>query len=324
MSNLTQDSEHIQQPSMLDLFNLISACATKNDIAELTSRIAAHTEETTKKIAKTNERIDQVVATSALNVERIDLLENSIEILKQDQLKNNVCISGVPFDKITNNNTADIVKSIAKLLNIDLSRSSFSSYPVAANKFIIVHMYNIKNKQSLLSKIREKKSLMVEEVFNDVSSNGQIYLNDHLTPYFNRLFLAARNAKKNGQLASVTSYGGKIRVRIHINDTPTIINTESQLHELINAINGDASNIHMQNVSESNTKNSSKNTPSTSTQKTQKKEKKKTDHRANSKNAPKTQQQTHHRTRSAQRHKQQDIFDANRAMDIVTGQASNG
>lgn len=303
--------EQEREPTMRDLFNLMSACATKNDITELKSQITAHTEETTRKINKANERIDRAIATGAQNTERIDQLETSIEILKQEQLKNNVCISGIPEEKIANNNTADLVKAIAKTLDIELSRSNFTSYPISKNKLIIVNMFNVKHKQALLSKIRSKRSLMVEEVFNDISSNGQIYLNDHLTPHFTRLFLSARNAKKNGQLASVTSYGGKIRVRRQMSDVPTIINTDSQLQILINPPCDDTTNTEVQNV-ESNTDTPSTSKSIHSSKKSTKR--KKTEKDLKNKYPTKSPHQTHSRTRSAQRSKQQDTFDANRAL----------
>lgn len=137
------------------------------------------------------------------------------EILKQDQLKNNMCISGVPTQLIKNDNTADAVIAIAKTLGLEYNASCFTSYPFAAKKFIIVHFYNIKHKQMMMNKIRIKKSLMVEEAFQ-LKSNSQIYLNDHLTPYFNALYLQARKAKKENKLVSASSYGGKIRVRKRI------------------------------------------------------------------------------------------------------------
>lgn len=87
-------------------------------------------------------------------------------------------------------------------------------------------MFNVKDKLAMVSSVREKKSLLVEEVFGQTESNNRIFLNDHLTPYFNRLFILARKAKSEGLLASVTSYGGKIKIRKSNNDTPIIIYTE--------------------------------------------------------------------------------------------------
>ena len=97
--------------------------------------------------------------------------------------------------------------------------NQFTSYAVANKKFIITHFDNYKHKRDLLMNVCAKKSLMVEEVLS-VQSNSQIYLNDHLTPYLNSLHILAREAKKLGKLASVSSYGGKIRVRKFINDAP--------------------------------------------------------------------------------------------------------
>lgn len=77
----------------------------------------------------------------------------------------------------------------------------------------------------MLNKVRIKKSLMVEEVFESFKSNGQIYSNDHLTPYFSNLYLIACKAKKDGKIASASSYGGKIRARKTTDDAPIIITT---------------------------------------------------------------------------------------------------
>lgn len=75
---------------------------------------------------------------------------------------------------------------------------------------------------------------MVEEVFA-TTSNSQIYINEYLTPYFNRLFLIARTAKRDGKLASASSFGGRIRARKSIDDAPILIVSESQLQALIDA-----------------------------------------------------------------------------------------
>lgn len=74
---------------------------------------------------------------------------------------------------------------------------------------------------------------MVEEVFGN-ESNSQIYLNDHLTPYFSNIYLIARRAKREGKLSSASSYGGKIRARKNFNDAPTLITNERQLNALVN------------------------------------------------------------------------------------------
>lgn len=222
-TTLTQAGE----PTMRDLFEVIKKCANKDDINDIKAQITAQNEETSIKIATTNKRIDQVVIENEKTNNKIEQLEASIEVLKQEQLRNNICISGVPCDIITGTNTSEIIIAIAKTLGVDIAKHNFTSYPVAGNKFIICAMYNARQKQTLLNKIRVRRSLMVEEVFEAVEkSNSQIYLNDHLSPYFNRLFLIARKAKKDGKLASASSYGGKIRARKSLDDAPILITTE--------------------------------------------------------------------------------------------------
>lgn len=249
-NNNTSTPSKMPEPTMSDIFQLLKCVASKEDILDIKSQITASNTETTEKIESINRRISIAEEVNADQASKLEMLEANIEILKQDQLKNNICISGVPPEKFSNDNkTNEIVISIAKALGAEFTHTQFSSYAVAKNKFVIVHFYNLKHKQILLNKIRIRKSLMVEEVFG-IKSNSQIYLNDHLTPYFNNLYLIARRAKKEGKLASASSYGGKIRARKSTNDAPSVIVCEKQLQLLIDD-NGDSSNNSIMYVSNS-------------------------------------------------------------------------
>lgn len=117
---------------------------------------------------------------------------------------------------------------------------------------------------------------MVEEVFSHVS-NSQIYLNDHLTPYTTRLFLIARNAKKDGKLASATSYGGIVRIRKNRDDAPTPITNETLLQNIIdmepsnsNLENSVQSVTEEHNISQKTSKTTNKAGPKSKTNKTDK------------------------------------------------------
>lgn len=174
----------------------------------------------------------------AANVEnandKICELEDTIQILQQDKLKNNVCISGAPIDAARD--TTEIVKKIAKALGVTLTPADFTSYPVTNGKFIIASFDRSVHKQLLMNKVRVKRSLMVEEVFGaGQRSNSQIYINDHLTKHFNQLFLTARAAVKDGKLATASSIGGKIRVRKSKGDFPRTIYNLDQLQMEIDA-----------------------------------------------------------------------------------------
>lgn len=223
---------NMREPTIADLFELMQHGASKDDMEEIKLKIDASTAATDSKIEEIKVQVSENKRQNDQNSDKIMDLQASIELLKQEQLKTNICISGIPPELITNDNVADLVLQISNKLGVESNKNQFSAYPVNNKKFVIVRFFNLKNKQQLLGKIRIKKSLMVEEVFN-VASNSQIYLNDHLTPYFNRLYLLARNAKKDGKIASASSYGGKIRARKYIDDLPILITTEYQLQTLI-------------------------------------------------------------------------------------------
>lgn len=268
------------QPTMLDLFHILTA--TKNEIGDMRMSIDKLTTDTTQKIQSIETEVETIAAHTIENTDRIDTMEIAIEQMKQDQLKNNICISGVPPGMLNGDNTAEIVIQIANKLNVQITAHQFSAYPVANGKFIIARFYNIKFKQQLQNKIRARRSLMVEECFTN-TCNSQIYLNDHLTPYMNRLYLAARMAKKEGKLASATSHGGKIRARKSANDPPIIITSDKQLRRLIETDEANTSTDSLQLNNDSMTF-----TASTSQANTQKK--------TNTNNARKNESNTNNKT----------------------------
>lgn len=231
----------VREPTLTDLYELLKMTASKKDMDEIKAEIRANNTETNEKIEKINERIDTTEAISTIQSAKIEMLETSIERIKQEHLKNNICISGIPSELIEDNNTAEIVIAIANVLGIEINEENFVSYSIAQKKFIIVKMHKGEHKQALLSTIRTKKSLMIEEVF-ETNSNNQIYLNDHLTPYSNRLYQLARTAKKEGKIATVSSAGGQIKVRKQIKDIPIIITSDNKLQQVINGHSGEPSN----------------------------------------------------------------------------------
>lgn len=245
MANNNNNSNIIKsnmpEPTLLDVFNIVSNNATKQDMDDIKERIDSYKTATNEKFEEINLKVEATSSMSAENANKIEILQSNIELLKQEHLKCNICVSGVPPNLIKDENTAELFIQIAIKLGLDINRSQFSSYSIANNKFIIVKFHEHTHKQQLMGKIRTRKSLMVEEVFN-LQSNSQIYINDHLTQYFNKLYLIARRAKKDGKLASATSFGGKIRARKQRTDAPILITNENQLLTLIGTEQSETTN----------------------------------------------------------------------------------
>lgn len=283
-NNEISAQSNMPEPTLSDIFNLLQKCASKDDLNNIEAKIVANNANTIERIEDVDRRVFSIENQQQKNTDNIQMLITGLEQMKQEQLKNNVCISGVPVSVVNKDkNTSQVIIAIAKSLGIDLNASQFSSYPVADNKFIIVRFYNLKHKQTLLNKIRIKKSLMVEEVFRRIKSNSQIYLNDHLTPYFNNLYLIARKAKKEGKLASASSYGGKIRARKLANDMPIVITCEQQLQLLIDYDNECDMSLNTSQQTKNNTSsNNSVSSVSPGPSHAVKETKKKSNHKKNS------------------------------------------
>lgn len=230
-NNVGNQLDRNREPTLNDIVNILANIPNKTDFSTMQDTLMALTKENTTKIKAVERKIESVSSDVATNSDKIAGLESTIQALQQDKLRNNVCISGLPIDDHTN--ISDSVVKIANTLQITIRPIDFTAYAAANNKFVIVAFNNYVHKQMLINKIRIKKSLMVEEVFGAARSNSQIYINEHLTKYFNKIYLTARVAKKQGKLAAVLTSGGKIRVRKHANDAPVIISDESQLQLLI-------------------------------------------------------------------------------------------
>lgn len=230
-SNNNNDKSLDRTPTMRDLIELLKNTSSKEDIDDIKNQITEYRDEQRAKISTIQDGLANVTETSSNNRDRIAALESTVEMLKQDKLRNNICISGLPLS--WGGDSVKCIIMIAGILGININPNDFSSYTTASGKLIIASFYNYNHKQSIIRKLRVKRSLMAEEVFTAIKSNNQLYINDHLTPYFSHLFQMARNAKKNGFLASATSSGGRIRVRKHFDDAPTLISTETQLTMII-------------------------------------------------------------------------------------------
>lgn len=136
----------------------------------------------------------QIIKTETLNKKhKLGELEKNIECIKQDKLKNNIKISGIPNNKFEPN---AMVYSLCNLLDIEILEDEFTAYQTRNANFIIVQFDSHRKKSLLLNKINEKNQLWSNKYL--MESNRQIYINDQLTPYFAKLYQLARAAKKGG------------------------------------------------------------------------------------------------------------------------------
>lgn len=94
-NNNTSQKNNMPEPTLNDLALMIQRNATKEDIETIiTTRLDSYQQITDEKIEVIKQQVDTVTDMYNENTERIDELQATVETLKQDQLKNNICISG--------------------------------------------------------------------------------------------------------------------------------------------------------------------------------------------------------------------------------------
>lgn len=202
---------------------------------------SAKVNEVYKAIAEHTDRLNQLEKYTATDNRRIDYavseMENlkfQLELQKQDSLRNNLRITGLPTELVTNatNTMAEIITN----LNVALLPTDFIAYSDKKQVSIIARFDHNAHKRLIMEAFRKREKILVEEVFQTTRSNAQICCNDQLSPYFASLFKAAWNAKKNKLIHSASSVGGRIRIRMTENSRIVLIQNENQLNALINEL----------------------------------------------------------------------------------------
>lgn len=103
-----------QELTLNDLALLIQRTATKEDIDSIiTARLTKYQQKNDRKFEELQSKVETATVIGTDNSTKIDELQNTVEILKQDQLKSNICISGVPAEQFADGNTSDVIIKIA-------------------------------------------------------------------------------------------------------------------------------------------------------------------------------------------------------------------
>lgn len=194
----------------------------QNDIAIIRTDLGQHND----RITSIERDIRAIQESSQMNEIKIQ-----IEVLKQDRLRNNIRLTGLPpvaFDKPT-----DTVFAIDNVLQLSLIPSDFTVYADKHKSSLIISFANYSHKRTFMSTLQQRKSLLAEEVFPAIQSNSNIFVNDQLTPYFAKLFQAAWQAKKDGHIHSASSLGGRIKVKRNESSPAMTIETHQQLTDML-------------------------------------------------------------------------------------------
>lgn len=170
---------------------------------------------------------------------RVDTCESSInqmryeiELLKQRQLNSNICIDGIPYNP--NENLKQIFEKVCKVINYNLpAYNAIYRTHGTTKKSIIVSIQNESNKFGILGAKKIKKSVITEELQLNLTTNTEVRINHHLSPYFANLLYTARQSVKQGELHAAWYTTKGINIIKSSNDTPQIVTSTNDLMKAI-------------------------------------------------------------------------------------------
>lgn len=245
------------EPTLLDVMNTLNTnhASTEKKLESIKTAIET-------RMDSIESDFNQIKKDNDTNNQRLQACEIVLEQLKQERIRNNIRISG--FHKECH--PIEFVSKLGSILNVNFNEHEYEAYFTKNSTFIIVSFHNFMHKMMLLRKMRARRNLMLEEMYPNIKSNSQVYLNDHLTPYLTNIFHKAWEAKKDSSVHAASTVGGKVRVRKTCTSSWKLIWTLEQLYQIINnnVINNDTNDnpdiIEVQSTSGSSSSSATANT----------------------------------------------------------------
>lgn len=225
-SNQLEKPKFTQNDDVLSIVKQIHANqCTKDDLAAVKKSINDKFGGVTTELGSQKVRIDSMEE-RLLSVER-QLATSAYEnqLTKQHQIKNNINIYGIP--KLENEDVYKMAIEVFKALGCVFSSSDFNAVyrlkpKVGKMSSIIVKFNDFDKKLSVLN-TKVKKPVMLKDVVpGHEQSKYEIFVNNHLTPFFAKLMASGRQAVKNKLIHScrISASGCMIKKK---EDTESIV-----------------------------------------------------------------------------------------------------
>ncbi|XP_039298036.1 uncharacterized protein LOC120354688 [Nilaparvata lugens] len=148
------------------------------------------------------------------NKKHVQRLEKEIHDLQQYTRKDNVEIVGIP--ETHGENLLAVMDAVAKSLNVEFKKDDLSiihRMPTAKGSTSIVAKFcSRQKKMQWITAARQKKGIKTTDVCDKLPPSN-VYVNEHLSPYYKGLLGKAKNLKKDKKLAYVWVRDCKVFVK---------------------------------------------------------------------------------------------------------------
>lgn len=144
----------------------------------------------------------------------VSLLQEEINLLHQQTRLENIEITGIM--ETNGEDLYSVMESIARVIDIDFKRDDVSAIHRVPSKKqvkpIIVKFVSRQNKMNWILAAKRKRTLMATEI-NAKLKEDNVYINEHLSPYFKTILGLAKGLKRENKLTFVWVREGKILYR---------------------------------------------------------------------------------------------------------------
>lgn len=152
-----------------------------------------------------------------------------VELAKQQAIKMHVCISGIPLT--TNENPLHLAKAVFAAIGMNAACDDIvTAYRTKPSKLssglVVVKLASFETKLEIMAAKKRKAKLNISHLNRGFKGTSQIFINNHLTPYFATMFFRTKLAISEGLLSSRWLCNQGINVRLHDDSVHTIKSVE--------------------------------------------------------------------------------------------------
>lgn len=233
-----QKSADDRHAELMDLLSNIKAqnSDTKNEISSFKRTIDNKFKTVDGEIKSQGQRVCSMERKIADMESQMNVVKYERELSKQQQLKNNISIHGLPISENENAIKTALLVFAAFGLNFseqNITAAYRASGAASATRSIIVKFAEFKDKLSVLN-AKTKKPVTMKDVVqcSGELQNRSIYLNNHVTPFFAKLLAAGRNGVKSEQLHSCWIGTDGCLIKVKEGDSPKIVKSLTELEAI--------------------------------------------------------------------------------------------
>jgi hypothetical protein len=201
-------------PTILDLYNLM--VVQGKQLQQLTrdnETLAAHLQSIEEKLTASQKVVQFLKEENQALKKHVDDLQFDVYEMKQEQLSNNLVISGAGTlveGKSLTENLEEIAANLGKTLDVTNINDIYTIRRRSGTQ-LVVKFARAQQKMEIMDQLRIKR--------RDAQTSGaqfplaNLFFSDHLTPYFENLWYRCRLLKKKSSLAHAWTKMGKLFVR---------------------------------------------------------------------------------------------------------------